>query len=281
MGKWANAILWTIPAYLLLLSASAKVLAPEPTPKSSWLGLAGLEMCIGMGLAVFGRQRSVRALAMLVFSGFAGYSYFRWIGGSESCGCFGSLKTSPQFSFFLDIVLVLMLAFSFTRTKFTRLRFACSLTIAAIPLVLFLNPHFVANGNRELRAYDLRTQEIDSKFAFSQVFDAPSFLLADDCELLFIDSNCDACEEAIRNFADRLDSIGNSQSAVAVYDVNTSDYLLSYPSTGIRWNSVRFIYRSRVQFVGYPIVYRMRDGAVIDVISLRPRSAGLFLAKEG
>ncbi len=61
---------------------------------------------LGLGLAAIAGMywRQLRLLAMVLFASFACYSLLMAVQGAASCGCFGSLKINPWWTFVLDLI---------------------------------------------------------------------------------------------------------------------------------------------------------------------------------
>lgn len=72
-------------------------------------GLVEYEICIAGWLLCGLRAEWCRCVTLLTFFGFASYSLFHAVSGSESCGCFGDLQIHPWWTFFLDSAAVMLL----------------------------------------------------------------------------------------------------------------------------------------------------------------------------
>ncbi len=104
----------------LLIAASVLKLANRIEPKTGSLELTAigemLVVAIEIGLAFWlmsglGR-RSASIAGMVLFIGFAGYSYFQLRRSAVSCGCFGAVEVSPRAAFQLDLGTSLVLGIS-------------------------------------------------------------------------------------------------------------------------------------------------------------------------
>jgi hypothetical protein len=120
---------------------------------SRWVdaALVEYELFLGAWLLTGVAARRGRQVALVTFIGFACYSFYLGISGAASCGCFGTVRVSPWWSFTLDMWLVLLLASSTsaaTHTLFgsphrfirwSRLRMASAIAVlvivTAIPLL--------------------------------------------------------------------------------------------------------------------------------------------------
>jgi len=72
----------------------------------------GAEFAFSMLLLSGLYWRALRSLSVVLFMGFAGYSLYLATNGATSCGCFGSLRIHPWWTFFLDLVVALGLLIS-------------------------------------------------------------------------------------------------------------------------------------------------------------------------
>lgn len=66
----------------------------------------GLELALGMLLLSGLYWHAVRWFALVLFTGFAGYTLYLALDGADSCGCFGPIKIHPWWTFSLDVVVV-------------------------------------------------------------------------------------------------------------------------------------------------------------------------------
>jgi hypothetical protein len=66
----------------------------------------GIELTLGLLVLSGLYWRTLRWVVAALFGAFAGYSLYLAIGGAASCGCFGSLRVNPWWTFGLDIAVV-------------------------------------------------------------------------------------------------------------------------------------------------------------------------------
>lgn len=103
-----------VAGFLLVTAAFLKFYSPrematlqvayELSPTLVTLGIQ-FELALGVALLTGVWPQYIRPLALVSFLGFAGFSLYRWWGGHESCGCFGSLLIPPWITFGVDAVI--------------------------------------------------------------------------------------------------------------------------------------------------------------------------------
>lgn len=144
-----------LKAFQLLFDPS--VLASSTADRS----LLFLQVAFEYGLALLVLSglcwQRVRWVVLVLFVGFAAYSLLLAISGATSCGCFGPVKVSPWWTFFLDTAIVLGLLLSvrnrIQNTAPAEARFAVKNQLLAggalflIPLVA-LSPSVLASHSR-------------------------------------------------------------------------------------------------------------------------------------
>ena len=67
----------------------------------------GVELALGLLILSGLYWRTLRPFALLLFTGFAGYSLYLALNGAASCGCFGPVHVNPWWTFGLDCAVVL------------------------------------------------------------------------------------------------------------------------------------------------------------------------------
>jgi hypothetical protein len=97
---------------LLLAAVALKVLNPTTT-NTLWPTILVIqwELLLVVLLASDFSPRLVWLVTLLSFGLFGAFALFRVIGGYDSCGCFGSVKVHPWWTFMVDIGVVLLLWF--------------------------------------------------------------------------------------------------------------------------------------------------------------------------
>lgn len=112
-------ILCGILGLLLLGAASLKLygLRVAPFAQSGWLlnptvQFAVLEWEILLGLWLLSGRASPGAWSAVLFTFlvFAGVSFHLGVVGQSSCGCFGSIRSSPWHAFAVDVAALVLLA---------------------------------------------------------------------------------------------------------------------------------------------------------------------------
>jgi len=107
------AVLLLTAAYLKLrgFGASSLDLNGGSSLTSTTLEAAGIQWELLLGLwLIFGQfQHGCRIAALATFSAFALRSLYLGSIGEVSCGCFGTIKTSPWFAFILDLAALALL----------------------------------------------------------------------------------------------------------------------------------------------------------------------------
>ncbi len=118
MGR-GFAILRVVLGLLLLTSAGLKLYGLNTTeaPETGWFGspqiqLAGTswELMLGLWLLSGANPFGAWPAAVVTFLAFASLSAYRGWTGAASCACFGSLRTNPWFTFWLDVSAMAALA---------------------------------------------------------------------------------------------------------------------------------------------------------------------------
>lgn len=116
---------WIVGVFLIgAATLKAIELLSEPavaltSPVGPWFMSAEVGAELGIGLLMLSGLYWRRVLwpALLLFMAFAAYSLSLALGGAESCGCFGSLKVHPWWTFMLDVAIVFGLLVSVWRGR--------------------------------------------------------------------------------------------------------------------------------------------------------------------
>lgn len=104
-----------IVGLLLILAGCFKTLVLYTDPivlqQPDWVRVIipfeiAVEIGIGILVLVGIYWHQVLWVALVLFTGFAGYSLWLALQGAETCGCFGPIKVSPWWTFGLDLVVV-------------------------------------------------------------------------------------------------------------------------------------------------------------------------------
>jgi hypothetical protein len=133
--------MWLVSGLLLVGAGLLKAveLATEPavtlvTPFGRYFFSVetGVELTLGF-LILSGRFRRVlRWFVLFLFIGFTGYSLYIATTGAVSCGCFGTVKMNPWWTFGLDFVVVLGLLISMIIERYLQLKTANELQLAML-----------------------------------------------------------------------------------------------------------------------------------------------------
>jgi len=112
--RWIVGVLLIGAATLKAIELLSEPAVALTSPMGPWFLSAEVGVELGIGLVMLSGLywRQVRWLALLLFTAFAAYSLSLALGGAASCGCFGSLKVHPWWTFMLDVAIVLGLVVS-------------------------------------------------------------------------------------------------------------------------------------------------------------------------
>jgi len=107
--RWIVGVLLIGAAALKAIELLSEPAVALTSPVGPWFLSAEVGVELGIGLLMLSGLywRQVRWLALLLFTAFAAYSLSLALGDAASCGCFGSLKVHPWWTFMLDVAIVL------------------------------------------------------------------------------------------------------------------------------------------------------------------------------
>src|SRR5688500_6399704 len=110
--RWVVGLLLVSAAVLKTAQLVAEPSDTLTTPFGGWLVPVQVGAELGIGLVALSGSywRQIRALALVMFVGFAGYSLYLALSGASSCGCFGPVAVHPWWTFSLDVAVVFGLA---------------------------------------------------------------------------------------------------------------------------------------------------------------------------
>jgi hypothetical protein len=115
--RWVTGLLLVVAAVLKaaeLINEPAVTLA-NPLGRFFVPIQVGLELGLGLFVLSGLYWAKLRWLLPVLFTAFAGYSFYMALDGADSCGCFGPLRVHPWWLFFLDMAIVGGLALSLIR----------------------------------------------------------------------------------------------------------------------------------------------------------------------
>ena len=128
--SWVSGVLLVCAAFLKALQL---VIQPAVTIITLWDQFAlliaiAVELTVGLFLLVARMVCAVHWCAVLLFIGFAGYSFYLASNGAMSCNCFGPVHIHPWWAFCLDSVVVVGLVLAGPRaSSFSRNRLISTL----------------------------------------------------------------------------------------------------------------------------------------------------------
>jgi hypothetical protein len=311
--RWIVGILLVTAAILkavqLVTEPTAALLAVRETPNRAvrWspdpalIGTllpplqVGAELAIGL-LALSGFYwRRLRWIALVLFIGFAAYSFHLATTGATSCGCFGPLRIHPWWTFGLDLAVVLGLVLSFptdTRSKIRRgeylapdtsptniqlataslrhrassITFAASLAISILTTALLVRhltaPTAAAEGMLQM-AGDLIVLEpekwIGKRLPIAQFIDLD--LSTGEWTVLLHRHDCPDCQAAMPKY----EQLASSGTRVALVEV--PPYGDFHPNgTACHYGRLT---EKRDWFVQTPIEVTLQDGVVVSALSMQ------------
>jgi hypothetical protein len=274
MSVGAGVVLWTA-AVLKMLAGPSDVWGPPVH-----VLICHVEVAVGGWLISGYKPRVATAVAGCGFAVFAVVNLFRVIYGETSCGCFGRLEVPPLYTFALDVLLALGLAWvagsgqmaSLTSSKVRR---SCAV-MGALALLLLFWPRLLATPAESAKLADLGAvsgklvilepdQWVGKPMTLAAFIQDGTPLLQGDWLVLLHRHDCSTCQRAIPNYAAALRSSPRSFAKLALVEAP--------PYAGQPAElSADIVFTSRLMegfdwFVATPVVIYSRNGRVLHVTS--------------
>jgi hypothetical protein len=249
-----------------------------------WLLIAVVELEWFLGLCLLAGVLKHRAwsVAFFCFAVFAVVSFYKWLSGETSCGCFGRLRVRPWRTFGLDLgILFSLLLWKPARTSRTHLRkeVYALLTVTAGWLVTEI-PAAYAMSNRSLATMDrssdlavvngmtlLRPETwVGEQFGLSEYIEIEEDLRQGKWFVLLYHHDCPRCQEVlpeVRRLASKdlpTDTFRICLIEMPPYGNGAREDL---PANGRC--AVGRLKDDREWFAETPVALFLRDGVVTDV----------------
>lgn len=108
LARWLAGVLLLASAFLKWRQAFvfADFGGFEPWHKWATIGLIAGEVLLAFWLVCGVLPAVTKWIAVTVFSGFAIYTAYRWLGGYATCGCFGAVQIDPRITLGVDVAVV-------------------------------------------------------------------------------------------------------------------------------------------------------------------------------
>lgn len=270
-------ILLAPAAILLLLSAALKTnhQFSTPLPDSLFLEsptltqfLAAAEVLLDVWL-LSGWQASIaRKVAIIAFAAFSLVSFGKWLGGANSCGCFGGVRVPPGITTVLDLVVIATLAAwrpEQVEPNKNRLAFWSGTAITGVLATLLIPlaaPDYVENTIGQTTADGSTIVMMPNKWngsplPIAKYISGDNRYLKGQWQMVLYHEDCDKCQRLIADMTSTPQPI-----PVVMVEVPPHQTTPRHDNEQFQW---RKLSDQKNWFVSAPVVLDLRDGIVTRV----------------
>jgi len=178
------------------------------------------------------KARAAHTMGTVAFALFFGAAVYKWVGGEETCGCFGAVRLDPRYAAAFDVFAVLGLAwFRPSRTGSRGGRIwrgavgtvtGASVTISAAAMALFtpaelVGSHIVGDSDHVL----VRTADwVGAPLPLLPWIDCQDRLTTGEWVAVFYHHECGACRRVVPQFEALAEEIGAASGGGAPFCPN-------------------------------------------------------------
>lgn len=248
-------VMHLLPSVILLAAGFAKLYSVHFLDPSNFIDIpiSVVEILSGLGF-LFVSKRVFSVVQLLLFGTFTGYLVSKINTSSSSCGCFGSLHSTPEVMVLVDIACTVFLI-SFWRKSLvahpaTAVRLFSSLVFCSAIGYLYGIGVSTATDDASLANY------VDGPSSrLSEVVEGMPNLQSGSLSLLFVRGDCTKCERAVLEATSRR---SNGQLLVVQVDEGPmpKKWLMFLENGSLRLK--------KSIFIETPSMMTVKDGVVLD-----------------